>query len=271
MDGESTIGRGTRVRGSVHGEGDLTILGHVEGSVSVTGELVIGEGALIRSDVAGRRVTVHGAIAGNVSATEAIVLEAGARVVGDLGAPQIGVRPGALVRGMVSTGGAPSSRTHGRPCALRRRGIPPPGREPTETRGLLGSRPRGSRPPTPPPPPSPRPVPPSLPGPGSGRARARASAPRARTSSGGGHDGGHPQTPGAASPRRAARGRRADVEGRGGRPLRRGGYPHTPDHDHDEGSRPQSPGHDEGFRTHEAGGPGAGECGAAARLLRSSR
>src|SRR6516164_3683434 len=101
----STIGRGTVVRGSVRGEGDLEILGRVEGSVAVSGELSIGEGALVRSDVSGRRVTVRGAVAGNVSAAEAILLEPGARVVGDLGAPQIGIRPGALVRGLVSTGG----------------------------------------------------------------------------------------------------------------------------------------------------------------------
>jgi cytoskeletal protein CcmA (bactofilin family) len=106
MDSVSTIGRGTVVRGSVRGEGDLEILGRVEGSVAVDGDLSIGEGALIKSDVSGRRVTVSGAVAGNVTASEAIVLEAGARVVGDLGAPQIGIRPGALVRGMVSTHGA---------------------------------------------------------------------------------------------------------------------------------------------------------------------
>jgi cytoskeletal protein CcmA (bactofilin family) len=100
----STIGRGTVVRGTVHGEGDLEILGRVEGSVSVSGELSIGETALIKSDVSGWRVIVRGAVAGNVSATESILLEAGARVVGDLGAPQIGIRPGALVRGLVSTG-----------------------------------------------------------------------------------------------------------------------------------------------------------------------
>src|SRR5688500_9854587 len=105
MASVSTIGRGSVVRGSVHGEGDLEILGRVEGSVAVSGELTIGEGALIRSDVTGRRVVVRGAIAGNVSAAEAIVLEPGARVVGDLGAPQIGIQPGALVRGHVSTRG----------------------------------------------------------------------------------------------------------------------------------------------------------------------
>ncbi len=48
---------------------------------------------------------MRGAVAGDVSADEAIVLEPGARVLGDLGAPQIGIRPGAMVRGNVSTGG----------------------------------------------------------------------------------------------------------------------------------------------------------------------
>jgi cytoskeletal protein CcmA (bactofilin family) len=104
MESTSTIGAGTVVRGSVHGDGDLEVLGRVEGSVSVDGDLTIGETALIKSDVRGRRVTVRGAVAGNVSATEALVLDAGARVVGDLAAPQIGIRPGALLRGMVSTG-----------------------------------------------------------------------------------------------------------------------------------------------------------------------
>src|SRR5580698_10342382 len=97
LESTSTIGRGTVVRGSVHGEGDLEILGRVEGSVAVSGELTIGEGALLKSDVSGRRVVVRGAVAGNVSAAEAIILEAGARVAGDLGAPQISIRPGALV------------------------------------------------------------------------------------------------------------------------------------------------------------------------------
>src|SRR5215468_2216170 len=101
MESTSTIGRGTVVRGSVRGEGDL-----------------------VQSDVSGRRVTVRGAVAGNVSATEAIVLEAGARVVGDLGAPQIGIRPGALVRGMVSTGGTPHAAAAATATATRARPAP---------------------------------------------------------------------------------------------------------------------------------------------------
>jgi len=109
MASDSTIGAGTQLRGSVRGEGDLEIHGRIEGSVAVSGELFIAETALIRSDVSARRVVVRGAVLGNISAEEAIVLEAGARVVGDLDAPQVGIRPGGLVRGNVSTEGPVSA------------------------------------------------------------------------------------------------------------------------------------------------------------------
>lgn len=105
MSSVSTIGAGTTVRGSIRGEGDLEIHGRVEGAVVVTGDVLITESALLKSDVRARRITVRGAVAGDVSADESIVLEPGARVLGDLGAPQIGIRPGGLVRGNVSTGG----------------------------------------------------------------------------------------------------------------------------------------------------------------------
>ncbi|WP_437725237.1 bactofilin family protein [Sorangium sp. So ce861] len=104
MAAQSSIGPTTAIRGNVQGDGDLEILGRVEGSVVMTGDVTIGEGALIQSDVRGRRVVVRGAVAGNISGEEAVILEPGARVVGDLGAPQIGIHAGALVRGNVTTG-----------------------------------------------------------------------------------------------------------------------------------------------------------------------
>jgi cytoskeletal protein CcmA (bactofilin family) len=114
----STIAQNTFIRGAIRGDGDLDILGRVEGSVDVGGDLLIAEGALIKSDVSGRRVTVRGAVAGNVAGTESLVLEPGAKVVGDLSAPSIGIRPGALVRGNVST--QPGTE---RPVAQRRPAI----------------------------------------------------------------------------------------------------------------------------------------------------
>lgn len=137
MTTPSTIGRGTTIRGSVRCDGDLDIHGFVEGSVNVKGELVIAETALIKSDVSGRHVIVRGAVAGNVSADELIVVEPGARIVGDIGAPQIGIRPGGLIRGHVATGAplparAPQATTT--QAGKSRPGTAAPAATPTATR-----------------------------------------------------------------------------------------------------------------------------------------
>lgn len=104
----SVIGRGTVVRGNVRGSGSLEILGRVEGDVSVSGELVVGEEGAVRGNVSGSHITCSGAVQGDVRGSEAVVLERGARVVGDLTAPRIGVAPGALVKGLVRTDGEPA-------------------------------------------------------------------------------------------------------------------------------------------------------------------
>ncbi len=99
----SKIGRGTTIVGNVRGSGDLDVEGRVEGTLDVDGEVTLSEAARVKSPVRGARVVVRGAVAGDVSARESIVLEEGARVVGDLSAPSIGIRPGGLLRGHVST------------------------------------------------------------------------------------------------------------------------------------------------------------------------
>jgi cytoskeletal protein CcmA (bactofilin family) len=159
MADASSIGQGTVVRGHIRGEGDLDIHGRVEGGVDVTGDLLVGETALVKSDVTGRRVIVRGAVAGNVSGTESLVLESGARVVGDLSAPSIGVRPGALVRGNVSTH-ASGERPAARKVEARTQAARPVAARPQPARPAAPV----ARPVAPPPPPvRPREVPPPPP------------------------------------------------------------------------------------------------------------
>jgi cytoskeletal protein CcmA (bactofilin family) len=108
MNDASVIGRETVVRGSVRGQGSLEILGRVDGDVSVTGDVTLGEDAAVKGNLSGVRVTVAGAVQGDVRGSEAVTLEPGARVVGDLTAPKVGVMAGALVRGLVRTDGEPT-------------------------------------------------------------------------------------------------------------------------------------------------------------------
>jgi cytoskeletal protein CcmA (bactofilin family) len=115
MNDASVIGRETVVRGSVRGQGSLEILGRVDGDVSVTGDVTLGEDAAVKGNLSGVRVTVAGAVQGDVRGSEAVTLEPGARVVGDLTAPKVGVMAGALVRGLVRTDGEPALAQGRRP------------------------------------------------------------------------------------------------------------------------------------------------------------
>ena len=108
---ETRIGRGTTIRGTVRGVGDVEVDGRVEGVVDIVGDVTLGSSACVRIEsgsLKGARVTVRGAVAGNIEGEVAVVLEEGARVVGDLSAPSIGIRPGGLLRGYVSTEGGES-------------------------------------------------------------------------------------------------------------------------------------------------------------------
>jgi cytoskeletal protein CcmA (bactofilin family) len=103
MSEGTVIGAGTRIRGRIHGEGDLTVDGFVEGDVKVNGEVQIGSTGLVASNVEGARITVRGAVRGDLTATLAIHLEEGARVVGAVRAPRVSVAAGTLYRGVLHT------------------------------------------------------------------------------------------------------------------------------------------------------------------------
>lgn len=107
----SVIGKSAVVRGKVRGDGDLEVQGHVEGEITVSGDVTVEAGGLVGATVNGRRIVVRGSVRGDLVASEAIELGNGARVVGDVRAPRITITEGALVRGHVQTQGAGASST----------------------------------------------------------------------------------------------------------------------------------------------------------------
>ncbi len=100
----TVIGRTTRVRGRLSGDGDLQNEGLVVGEVVTTGNVTIDAHGIVGANVRGRRLIVRGAVQGDLLGEEAIVLEDGARVVGDVRAPRVAIAHGALMRGAVQTG-----------------------------------------------------------------------------------------------------------------------------------------------------------------------
>jgi cytoskeletal protein CcmA (bactofilin family) len=81
---EAVIGRTTRVRGRIGGDGDLRLEGSVEGDVTLSGAL-----------------TVIGELEGDVRAEGGVHIEAGARVKGDITGESIAIDDGAEFSGQL--------------------------------------------------------------------------------------------------------------------------------------------------------------------------
>ncbi|HEX3770542.1 MAG TPA: polymer-forming cytoskeletal protein [Polyangiaceae bacterium] len=121
---DARIGSAARVRGRIQGDGNLVVEGHVEGDVTLRGDLTIAEGATITAEtIAARAVHVAGTLEGSVSATGAVRLAAGSRVRGDLQGSSIVIDDGARFSGKLDVefdlppelaGGASANEPRGR-------------------------------------------------------------------------------------------------------------------------------------------------------------
>lgn len=108
------IGKAVAVKGDVTCSQDLTIDGRVDGTITLGDHnLVIGAGAAVRANLAGRIVTISGAVTGDVKASEKVELHATGSVNGDIVAPRIAMAEGAVLQGRVDAMGslAGSSRS----------------------------------------------------------------------------------------------------------------------------------------------------------------
>ncbi|MDB4942002.1 MAG: hypothetical protein JWP97_1536 [Labilithrix sp.] len=101
VGGDAVIGRSTRVRGRVSGEGDLVIEGTVEGDITVSGDLTIAEGGRVTSNIEAETVTLRGEVDGDVRARGLVRIEAGARLRGDLTGDSFALEEGAELVGRI--------------------------------------------------------------------------------------------------------------------------------------------------------------------------
>jgi cytoskeletal protein CcmA (bactofilin family) len=95
---ESTIGPNTHIKGNLQGDGGMRIDGIVEGTIEITGNLVVTESAKIRADIKANNISVAGAVQGNITATRVEILDTG-RVWGDVTVKSLLINEGAYFRG----------------------------------------------------------------------------------------------------------------------------------------------------------------------------
>ena len=96
------IGKSVVIKGELNGSEDLTIEGHVEGTIQLREHvLTIGPNGRIKAQVFAKSVIVLGEVTGNVSATEKVDIKDGGSVDGDIISPRVAIAEGAHFRGSV--------------------------------------------------------------------------------------------------------------------------------------------------------------------------
>jgi cytoskeletal protein CcmA (bactofilin family) len=93
------IGPDTKFEGKLKYHGTISIDGHFKGEISGEGTLIVGEGALIESDIHVSHLLNSGEIRGNVTADKRIQINASGKILGDIEAPTMAITEGAIIEG----------------------------------------------------------------------------------------------------------------------------------------------------------------------------
>ena len=106
------LGQKIIINGTVSGDGNVIILGQLEGKFDLKGELTIAEPAIVRGEIRAGLVAVKGRVEGKISARDKLHLEPSARVSGKVHAKRISMLEGAQMDGelVMSSGAAAFSK-----------------------------------------------------------------------------------------------------------------------------------------------------------------
>ena len=115
------IGKSVVIKGELNGSEDLTIEGHVEGTIQLRDHvLTIGPNGKIKAQVFAKSVIVLGEVTGNVTASDKVDIRDNGSVDGDIVSPRVAIAEGAHFRGSVDMqrkAGAAQPKADAKPAA----------------------------------------------------------------------------------------------------------------------------------------------------------
>src|SRR5688572_31707846 len=118
------IGKSVVIKGELNGSEDLTIEGHVEGTIQLREHvLTIGPNGRIKAQVFAKSVIVLGEVTGNVTASDKVDIRDNGSVDGDIISPRVAIAEGAHFRGSVdmqrkgNAAAAPAAKPAEKPAA----------------------------------------------------------------------------------------------------------------------------------------------------------
>jgi len=114
ISGKNLLSADVEIKGSIKFQNELTIDGKVDGEITSTGTLTVGENAEIRGEIKTKSATVLGKVHGNITVDDRCELKARAVLHGDLKASRLVIEEGATFVGRSEVtpvkGAMPSAR-----------------------------------------------------------------------------------------------------------------------------------------------------------------
>jgi len=93
------LGKDTEFEGKLSFTGVARIDGHFKGEIFTAGTLIVGESAIIESDMHVSHIIISGEIRGNIVADDRIEIHAPGRVFGNINAPTVIIDEGVVFEG----------------------------------------------------------------------------------------------------------------------------------------------------------------------------
>ncbi len=93
------LGKDTEFEGKLSFTGAVRIDGHFKGEIFTEGTLIVGETAVIHSDIEASFIIISGEVRGNISAGKKIDIHAPGKVFGNIQAPTVTIEEGVIFEG----------------------------------------------------------------------------------------------------------------------------------------------------------------------------
>jgi cytoskeletal protein CcmA (bactofilin family) len=99
------IGKNLMIKGRVSGNGNIIILGSLDGEFNLKGEIKIAQPANIKGEVKADVISVNGSVQGSLTAQQRVHLDQTARIEGKIITPRLSIAEGAFFDGEITMRG----------------------------------------------------------------------------------------------------------------------------------------------------------------------
>ncbi|MCR5177129.1 MAG: polymer-forming cytoskeletal protein [Anaerovibrio sp.] len=98
-DIETIIGNNTVIKGEISGSSNLRIDGNVEGSISISGCVVIGPSGDVHGDINADDLVVSGRVEGNATIENCLSVQSTGQLIGDVKVGSLKIDDGGIFKG----------------------------------------------------------------------------------------------------------------------------------------------------------------------------